>query len=364
MTTADRGRPRRRLRCPICADDFDWPEDSAISLYDEENSRYESVDVSGLPEIKRADLARKGYRRCPNPSADTAEHYLPATYADYGDPLVVGLVGAPASGKTHLLTAMVRQVHLNGLAAHGITAAPLDFRRHENFRKQFIKPFEEGGTLPGTSTGIVEAADILLLRGPGGERPVTFFDVAGEDLENTAARNRATRFLVGATAVVFVHATEDPLETGQSAPPSENLSFNLAVERLRGLPGGSGLPAVIAVTKSDRLRYVPPVDRWLRRGDERVVDAARIRAESRDAYAYLHHVGAGASLRPFEAFTRCTLHFVSASGGDAVVTDPADPSKKHFPRGFRPTRALEPLVSILAMTGMITGPEAERVGMP
>jgi len=144
---------------------------------------------------------------------------------------------------------------------------------------------------------------------------------------------------------------------------SENRSFDIAVERLHGLPGGiERLPAVIAVTKADRLRYVPPVDRWLRRSNERTVDAGRIRAESRDVYAYLHQLGAYASLRPFTAFPRCTLHFVSASGGDA---NPAgNVSDRHFPRGIRPTRVLEPLVSILAMTDMITGREAEKVGMP
>lgn len=349
------------MRCPICADDFVWPSgDPNIFLYDEESSRYELFDISGQPPMKQADLARQGYRQCPNPSGDTALHYLPATYADYGPPLVIGLVGAPASGKTHLLTAMIRQAYLSGLAAHGVTVSALDILRHNHFLRQFIKPFEKGGTLAGTGTGVVEAADILLLRGPGGDRPVTFFDVAGEDLESTNARNRATRFLVGATAVIFVHASEDRDAAGQ-LPAGENQSFDLAVERLRGRQ----IPAVIAVTKSDRLRFVPPADRWLHRGDETRVDADRIRAESKDVYAYLHRAGAGASLRPFEAFTKCSLHFVSASGGDAVPVDPGDEdSEKHFPRGFRPTRVLEPLVSILAMSGLITGLQAEKVGTP
>jgi hypothetical protein len=349
------------VRCPICADDFVWPgSDPNIFLYDEENVRYELVDISGQPPIKQVDLARQGYRQCPNPSGDTAVHYLPATYADYGPPLVIGLVGAPASGKTHLLTAMIRQAYLSGLAAHGVTVSALDILRHNHFLSRFIKPFEKGGTLAGTGTGVVEAADILLLRGPGGDRPVTFFDVAGEDLESTNARNRATRFLVGATAVIFVHASEDRTAAGQLGA-GENQSFDLAVERLRGRQ----IPAAIAVTKSDRLRFVPPADRWLHRGDEPKVDAARIRAESKDVYAYLHRAGAGASLRPFEAFARCSLHFVSASGGDAVPIDPGNAgSETHFPRGFRPTRVLEPLVSILAMSGLITGQEAEKVGTP
>ncbi len=354
------------VRCPTCADDFPWPDDPTIALYDEVNDAYEMVDVSPMPPGKRADLARHGYRQCPNPSADTPRHYLPATYADYQEPLVIGLVGAPASGKTHLLTAMIRQAYRDGLRAHRVSVAALDFRRHADFRHRFVEPFEQGGQLAGTDAGIVEAADILLLRGPGGERPVTFFDVAGEDFESTAARNRATRFLIGASAVIFVCPSEDPQDGGRPAAPSENRSFDLAVERLRNRPDSANpLPVAIAVTKSDRLRYVPPAERWLRQHDDQPLNATRIKDESRDVYAYLHHIGAHAALRPFDAFPRCTLHFVSASGTDAVPVDPdAEVPEMYFPRGVRPTRVLEPLAAILAMTGVITGPEAQKVGMP
>lgn len=366
MTIFDGNGTPRHVRCPICADEYDWPEEPAVWLFDEKISNYQLYDVSALPPAKRADLTRRGYRKCPNPSGDTESHYLPATYASYRDPLVIGLVGAPYSGKTHLLTAMIRQAYLGGLGAYGISASALDFRRHAAFHRRFVEPFEQGGELPGTRTGVVEAADILLLRGPGGERAVTFFDVAGEDLQSTDALNRATRFLVGTTGVIFVYPAEDPLETRRGEPVSENRSFDLAVERLQGLPGGAnGMPAAFAVTKSDRLRYVPPADQWLRRGDGQALNAASTRAESRDAYAYLHRIGAGASLRPFEAFSRCTLHFVSASGGDAVrLNADNDGTQRRFPRGIRPTRVLEPLIAILAMTGLITGPEAGKVGNP
>jgi Double-GTPase 2 len=355
-----------RVRCPICADDFTWPEDPIVSIYDEADNAYKLVDISRLASVKRADLLRNGYRLCPNPSGDTPPHYLPASYASYREPMVIGLVGAPDSGKTHLLTAMIRQAYQSGLGPYGITVTALDFRRHSAFAELFIKPFERGAALPGTVSGLIEAAEILLMRGPGGERPVTFFDVAGEDLESTQALNRATRFLLCATAVIFVHASEDPLETTRATQASENRSFDLAVERLRSLPGGiARLPAAMAVTKSDRLRYLHPADRWLRRGDSGALDAASMRAESKDVFAYLHRIGSRASLRPFETFTRCTLHFVSASGGDAVPTRSGEgKADKHFPRGVRPTRVLEPLVAILAMTGMITGAEAEKVGIP
>ncbi|PPK63782.1 GTPase domain-containing protein [Actinokineospora auranticolor] len=352
--------PPRRVRCPICADDIPWAEERFISVYNAGKNQYEHIDVSRMPESKRADLARNGFRQCPNPSEDTSRHFLPATYGDYGSPLVVGLIGAPDCGKTHLLTAMIREAYLNGLAPYGITVKALDFVRHEKFHKDFIQRLEKGEALPGTETGIADAADILLLRGPAGTRPVTFFDVAGEDWQNTDARNRSTRFLVGATAAIFVHASEDPPDAGKPPLTGENRSFDLAVERLRA----ARLPAVVAVTKADRLRYLSPVDRWLSRGNETTVDPTRIRQESKDVYAHLHNTGAVGSLEPYHAFPRCALHFVSASGGDAVGRRPDGSGKAHFPRGFRPTRVLEPLVSLLAMTGMINTPEAAQVGAP
>jgi hypothetical protein len=349
----------RRLRCPVCADEFVWPDEPVVWIFDEDQGRYVQFDISAKPPEKRAELARFGYQRCPNPTGDASEHFLPATYGDHGDPLVIGLVGGPTSGKTHLLTAMIRQAHLNGLSAYGLTVAAMDFRRHSWFRRQYIRPLEEGTTLWGTGAGVVEAADILLLSGPAGKRPLVFFDVAGEDLEKTSPL--ANRFMMAATGVIFVHAAEDPLETGQRSSASENQTFELATARL----AHGRVPAAIAVTKADRLRHTAPADRWMYRGDEHELDARRIRAESQDVYAYLHQAGAGASLRPFDEFPRCTLHFVSASGGDAVRVNPADVrSRKHFARGFQPRRVLEPLVSILAMSGMITGAEAGKVGLP
>lgn len=254
MTVDDPRFASRRVRCPICADEFPWPDDPTISVFDEDDGSYQLIDISSLPPAKQADLVRRGYRQCPNPSEDTDAHYLPATYNDYRDPLVIGLVGAPASGKTHLLTAMIRQAYQGGLNAYGITTSALDFRRHAEFRRLYITPFERGDALPGTVAGIVEAADILLLRGPRGERAVTFFDVAGEDLESTSALNRATRFLVGANAVIFVYAPEDQLETGRPVAASENRSFDLAVERLQGLPGG-----VAPAAGGDRGDQIGPV---------------------------------------------------------------------------------------------------------
>jgi hypothetical protein len=286
-------------------------------------------------------------------------HFLPATYWSYRDPLVIALVGAPMSGKTMLLAAMIREAFRDGLTAYGVQTAALDLRRHDAYQRRFVAPFEGGELLPGTHEGITEPADILLMRSPTGSRPVVFYDVAGEDLLRTDAFGPSTRHLLAADAVLFVHPLDDPADANTA------WCFELTSERLLSRPGGAQhIPAAIAVTKSDRLRYVPPVDRWLRSSETSPLDAARIRAQSRDVYAYLHSRDALGSLRPYEFLDRCTLHFVSATGGDPIPIGPVtDPARLRFPRGVRPAQVLAPLVAILAMTGVISDPEAHKVGV-
>jgi hypothetical protein len=351
--------PTHSARCPICMDSFPWPRDDVIWLYEEKNLAYEEFDLSEVADsAKRVDLQRQGYIQCPNPSQDTRVHYLPATYHAYQAPLVIGLVGATKSGKTHLLTAMIREAHQGGLAALGVSVAPLDFRRHNEFRKTHIERFERGEKLFGTDFGVIEYADTLLLSSPAGTRPVTFFDIAGEDLSNINEQGKSGRFLIGAGALIFVHALED--EADETDRTSEYRAFSLAMERAKTNPDFTQLPAAIVVTKADRLRYVPPADRWLRRPNvDDALDAKLIRAESSDVFAYLHYQQDLTPLSLFHTFTRCTLHFVSASGSDASGDSP---ETEKFERGIRPMRVLQPLIAILAMAGIITGAEAEKVG--
>lgn len=346
----------RRVRCPTCMDEFDWVESGGVYLYDEYEGQgqYQLVDVSELAPVKAAVVRREGYQRCPNPSNDAPAHYLPASYASFEDPIVIGLVGAPLSGKTHLLTAMISEAHAGGLAPYGLATAPLDFLRHEQFRRSHLDPFEKGLQLGGSRSGLLEYADSLVLRRGDHAWPVTFFDVSGEDLQQAGMLDRGGRFLYGANALIFAHALEDPDDDGLAGVHRvrrrENRAFTLALERIRSFRSAAevaAVPATIAVTMADRLRYVPPADQWLRRGPEYLLDAESAYQESRDAYAYLYKEGAVSSLQPFEVFTRCSLHFVSASGGDVSA------EKQEFPRGVRPLRVLLPLVALLAMAGVI-----------
>lgn len=337
------------VRCPVCLDSYPRPDDE---LWRQNDGQYHQ-DSSAVRDPSKVDLARlNGYRRCPNPSQDTPEHYLPATYHAYDPPLVVAMIGRPAAGKTHLLAAMIREVvERGGLTPYGLTATPLDLNRHDVYRKAFLEPTEHGVQLPGTPERLTDPVDILLIRGRHGIRPLAFFDVAGEDLQ-AVGDGELARFLIGTNAVIFVHGLEPTPER------RGNQALEMSLARLRAVPDLERLPAAIVATKSDRLRYLPPVDRWLRHERDPLapVDAELLHRESRDVYAFLHHRQEHAALAPFSVFDRCTLHFASASGSEA------SPEKEVFPRGFEPSRVLEPLVAILAMAGMIEGAQARLVG--
>jgi hypothetical protein len=186
-----------------------------------------------------------------------------------------------------------------------------------------------------------------------GRNRVVSFDVAGEDLLAADFRERATtRFLLAHPSLIFAHAAGEPVGVG-----NDNASFTLTVGRIAA---PRRIRASIVLTKADRLRFLWPIDNWLAQ-PEGELSAARMREESRDVYAYLHSLGAYSSLVPFAAFDRCTLHAVSAAGADAV---PGRDGGQHFLRGYQPRRVLQPLVAILAMNGLVDGPQAALVGQP
>ncbi|MBH0776578.1 hypothetical protein [Nocardia bovistercoris] len=353
------------VTCPYCWDTVLWEDDGQVWLFRDDQRDPAQIDVTALAPAKQADLRRRGFRPCPNPSDDVGAHFLPATYGSYADPLPIAMIGAPESGKTHLLAAMVQAVHAGGLAPYGLSVQSLDLRRHTRFRGQQIERLESGAALDSTDPGARGYVEMLVLRRihDGAARVVTLFDIAGEDLRNADDRGSGpSRFLIGGPALLFTHAVEDPPATGGFATESENRAFQVALAKIRAVSRSKDLPAALALTKADRLRYVPPVDRWLNRPPSGRTDAEAMLAESRDIYAYLHARGATAALTPVQEFTRFTLHAVSASGGDANVD--AARRIQVFPRGFQPMRVLEPLVAILAMAGVIDGPEAAKVGRP
>lgn len=349
------------IRCPICLDLFDWQAQEK-ELYELRDGSYELLHIhAGVDEIKRDDLLATAYLKCPNPSGDTpAEHYLPRAYASYLPPLVIGMVGASESGKSHLLAAMISEISRAGLQPYGLTFAPVDHDLHNRYRRDKAERLVvRNERLTATVEDVVSYADALLITSSAGTRPVAFFDVAGGDL---LERGVTGRFLIGASGLIFVvdPGTAFGLATADDPSPGATGSdpaFDSVLARLGAGKRFLPMPAALVINKADRLRLRPPADRWLRATTTNGrIDAARWRDESRDAYALLYQHDAHAWLRPFHECERCTLHFVSATGSEA--------HGKAFVRRVRPRRVLEPLLALLAMTGALPGAEASKVGRP
>ncbi|MFD9738395.1 hypothetical protein [Umezawaea sp. NPDC059074] len=339
------------VTCPTCQDRFPWVEDRLLRWSPRDGKFVPVVIADTTNPVKLADLRASCYVRCPNPSKDTPDHHIPVVYGHSAPPVVVGLVGRPRAGKSHLLAAMIHELVTGRASTAGVSVRPGDGAQHAAFREGQIDPLLRGEKLAGTGSGITGYADFLLVRTAAGERPVIFFDIAGEDFRAMASNNRGSRFLLNTSALMFVEDADLVL----SGDGAGNEWINDALGRLGVVPHLRSIPATVVLTKSDLLRYTHPADRWLRRQDDRgPLRATDFLDESRDVYAVLDQFGAHFVRDLYERFDRCTLHFVSATG---VAVE-----GKSYPRGVHPMRVLRPLISLLAMTGVLTGRETELVG--
>jgi hypothetical protein len=354
-----------KVRCPTCLGSFQWDEQELFERT--ELGEFKSLDDSlAADDLKRQKQLRKAYIRCPNPDHDfPVEHYLPLRYLRYRPPLVIGLVGTKRVGKSTLLAAMIDEIDRDGLARYGFTVHPLVEELHEEFRKTRLEQLMKGGqSLDGTPAAEenVEFADAFLLTKESFVQPIAFFDVGGESLA------REKRFFQAVNALIFVVDPDTALgrtdgsrdATGRPSSAGDP-AFNAV---LGSLGPSSDAPAefldqaaAIVLAKADTLRFEPPISQWLsqKNGVPATIEADRIRAESRDVYAFLYQCQAEPWLKPFSVFRRCTLHVASATGSEIT-------GNKTYRRGIRPRGVLEPLVAILAMTGVISGPEAAQVG--
>ncbi|MFF0478100.1 hypothetical protein [Streptomyces sp. NPDC004284] len=349
--------PRSRM-CPHCLLPVEYDERLLVTI-DAKGNRI-PLDLSAERRPGHiADALRKAYHLCPHTMDGDEEHELPVAYLTHGEPLSIALVGSSSVGKTHLLAAMLGEVELGGLEPYGLKCRPLDPEAHRTFVRERVQRLKEGRQLgrTGQQTFARFADGLLVQAGGAPARPVVFFDLAGEDL---AQDGEVGRFLMGVDAFVFVL---DPLralplpgldpvreQSGLRRRELGDEAFTTVLNRIPRQRGGLvAAPAALAVNKSDLVRFEPVVDRWLGRALPGRHDPAAVRAESRDAYAFLAHHAGAAWLKPFDDCADCTLHFVAATGGQA--------RGDRFPHGARPRRVLAPLLSLFALCGLLPGAE-------
>jgi hypothetical protein len=352
MPRADTGS---KVICPICLHEIDDWEGLPYWRWDSVQASYVELKIpADVSRQQRHHLLRGALVRCPDPHhVMQDEHYLPADYGLFGPPVVLGFIGVTRSGKSHLLTAMVGEIERGGLQDFGIGSRPIDHALHKRFLDGWVRPLmTDGKVLPGTQEGVVTFADAFLISPASGpDRPVALFDVAGGELTRV---DDTKQFLDIADGLIFV---VDPAQLNADGLGDDTFNTVLDLVKSTGrLP--DQVSAAIVFNKADMVRFEDPVALWLR-SDGKVLDAAEFVRESADVYAFLYDKGAAAWTRPYRECARATLHVASATGG----ADQRESEGGVYPRGVTPRRVLRPLVAMLAMTGVLTGVEAERVGI-
>ncbi|MFJ2937216.1 hypothetical protein ACIO8G_31180 [Streptomyces sp. NPDC087219] len=350
--------PSRSRMCPHCLLPVEYDERLLVTIDPKGNRIPLDLSAERRP-AHRADALRKAYHLCPHTVDGDEGHELPLPYLVNGEPLSIALVGSSSVGKTHLLAAMLGEVELGGLEPYGLKCLPLNPEAHRAYLRERVQSLQQGRQLgrTGQQTFARFADGLLVSAGGATPRPVVFFDLAGEDL---AQDSEVGRFLMGVDAFIFVLDPLRALRLPSLEPVREQSGLRLRelgdeafatvlnrIPRQRG--GLVAAPAALAVNKSDLVRFEPVVDRWLGRALPGRHDPAAVRAESRDAYAFLAQGASPAWLKPFDDCADCTLHFVAATGGQA--------RGDRFPHGARPRRVLAPLLSLFALCGLLPGAE-------
>ncbi|MFJ7327128.1 hypothetical protein ACIQVN_12920 [Streptomyces cyaneofuscatus] len=355
---AEEEKVHGEVLCPYCLEGIRL--DLGELFVPDERMQYQSLDLSRITNpVRREDVMRGAVQQC-TADPDFPEHHIPVPYLTHGRPLTVAMIGQSNTGKSHLLTQMIAEITDGGLAPHGVGWQSVNPEQHARFVRERVQPLRSGKVLDHTGAlgleGYAHFVESLLLTDARGRvRPVAFFDLAGEDLGRT---DGVLRFLLGIDAFVFVvdPAVALPLpqldevreRVGSQVDRDGDVAFGTVLDRLPRTGPYLETPAAMVLGKSDLLRFQPPVDRWLGENPPAALGPDHFLEESGDVHALLRQYAGPAWLRPFDAFRRCTLHIASATGGQE--------KQGRFPAGTGPRRVLEPLLSLLAMHGIIEAP--------
>jgi Double-GTPase 2 len=333
----------------------------ALTSIPEEPAPDEPEDVppvSAYRHLSWADLPARACYECGTPLPDEiGEREI----------LKIGIVGTLGAGKTHFLTALLREAgHEQGLRKWGIGEFELDETSSDVYQSKYESFWHDGQVLE--STNMAEAAEVvfkpLIVRMTFPQRKkvlLYFYDIDGETLSNRGLRARHARYLRRPHGLIFLI---DPvrIDAIRARLPVEGPEYQRYDRQSRLVKACLGdlapdlagqVPVAIALSKSDLvlratapgLRFTfgrPPDD-----GDTveaRVAEMAEIHREVRGILGSAGERDLLAAADGLGPHAPVTFHAVAPIGSEPRPA--ADGSR--VAEQIRPLRCLDPLIALLA----------------
>jgi hypothetical protein len=309
-------------------------------------------------------------------------HELLPDNIERADSRIIGLVGGSSSGKSHYIAALIDEL-LHGKAIYGenIGCARVEALNQEierRYMKDFYRPVFELRTRLVATAAFVETTDVnmpliytMTFPSQSRWRPdrvvnLMFYDAAGEQLGDRRALETFHRYVLNASALIFL---VDPLtlpgfkqrlpfhlrsEEHGSTPPADllNVIVTSAQKYRSRLRRTLSMPIAMTLAKSDLVRFtlegLGQNTLFLRDTDypDGFV-AEEFNIISREVQSVMLRFGAHHFIEASRAsFSRLTFCAVSATG------ESYDVDRENF-RRIRPRRCLDPLLWNLTQLGVI-----------
>lgn len=270
-----RGVPRTVI-CPRCFDEFPVAQMLYTSFGndgDAQTGHYNWLNRV-LRRPPQAPSNKQG-QRLTRKIGPSCKHDLPFT-AGAQESLIIGLIGAKYSGKSHYVAALVRR--LQEQVCNDLQAAliPMSDETQDRYQREFYEPlFGSGLELPVTVGAPPPLIYDLTLSGSlwNEERnravTLTLYDTAGENLDRTDTVRQMVEYLRPASGIIFlidplqVPAVREALPSQVRLPqldvgadPNAMIGRVLQVLKEGGVMKGDTLstPIAVALTKCDVLR--------------------------------------------------------------------------------------------------------------
>ena len=363
--------PFKQSQCPYCFKYFYLGDCAIVSsqgkeLWRKPNGWKGSLNRIWVPSISGPAMGSEGAsRRCPHCSLDLPDNL------EFVDNQFIALVGATASGKSHYVASLVRDLQRGDVLRHvgcqdfKAVSQKVDKHYYKDYyeplyiRKEAIPPTQLGAT----NQPIQPLIYVMVFPGSPTRRiNLALFDAAGEDVTQQERIARIARFIANASGIIFlmdplaIPGVVDllpthlvPIDSSDTEGFSmiDQVARQLRIEKNLAPEAPIPIPAAITVAKSDLLKFVlDSQPQFLRQPEyQKGFSVQDFQAVNNEVSAFISAYDNPALLRSSRAFSKVGFFAVSATG--------AAEYKPGFYRNIKPMRCPDPLLWILWQLGVI-----------